>query len=200
MWGGIFILRRSFNQVRVALGDGTEEDVPLRSLLSPGERVSLGQGTVCGVRDSGGKFIRCKQLIVDSTHLDLSGLRNVRWVMRAVLVCQAHSPYTLPLPISAPGLLVLPPRSVHLDNWAAVQVLQFDATTRAAPEGQGVAVVHIRTVLRVGDGAEDALALLERTLTLVSSLSMWIPMPKVQILSIDILVSATAKRRQCQDC
>ena len=53
--------------------------------------------------------------------------------------------------------------------------------------------------MRVGDGAEDALALLERTLALVSSLSMWIPMPKVQILSIDILVSATAKRRQCQD-
>ena len=116
MWGGIFILRRSFNQVRVALGDGTEEDVPLRSLLSPGERVSLGQGAVCGVRDSGGKFIRCKQLIVDSTHLDLSRLRKIRWVMRAVLVCQAHSPYTIPLRISAPGLFVLPPRSVHLDN------------------------------------------------------------------------------------
>lgn len=151
----------------MTLENGKEEELLLQSLLDKGKRATLGQGKVCGVRDSGGKFIRCKQLIVESSHLDLSGLRQIRWVMRAVLVCQANSPYPLPLPLSAPGLLVLPPRSPSLDNWAAVQVLQFDSTTRAAPEGQGVAVLHVRSVLRGGEGFDEALGLLERTLALV---------------------------------
>ena len=200
MWGGIFILRRSVEKVRVTSEDGQEQELPLRSLLGQGDRAFLGQGKVCGVRDSGGKFIRCKQLIVESSHLDLGGLRHIRWVLRAVLVCQANAPYPLPLPLSAPGLLVLPPRSPSLDNWAAVQVLQFDSTTRAAPEGQGVAVLHIRSVLRAGEGFEDALGLLERTLALVYITPVLsFRFYEVTVSRLIFLMVAAAKRRHRQD-
>ena len=168
VWGGVFILRRNIAKVLLACsskdneeneGNG-KEDKREFSLSEMSSTYLPENQLVCGVRDSSGKSIRCKNLVADSSYFDDVGIGKRRFTMRGLVLCCVNPPHHSPLPMRAPNLLVIPPLATYkdiageqhgirsLDNWAAVQVLQTDYTTRACPVDSGFTFLHIRSELQ----------------------------------------------------